>query len=123
MAAQMGGSTTSSHKQMAQERFDNCKGDIAQFHELGGMDSIAVLEKQLPIKICGYVKQGKEYLSAETGFRYLVEKVEYEKGVFMVHYRGRSGSHRGVKFHATVIDFLAVREDGSPAFTPVLDED
>lgn len=119
---QMGG-TASPHTQMAQERFDKCRGDIAQFHELGGMNSIAALEEGLPLRICGYVERNKEYVSAETGLRYVVEKVEYEKGMFVVHYRGRTGAHKGTRFHSSLIDFLAVREDGSPAFSLLPGED
>lgn len=123
MAAQMGGSISSHGRQMAQELFNSCSEDIRRFNELGGMQSIAVLEEELPMKICGYVGRNKEYVSAETGLRYVIEKVECVKGIFTVRYRGRCGAHKGVLFHSSLIDFLSIRKDGSPSFSLLPGED
>lgn len=114
---QMGDSATPGAKQMAQEMYDCCRRDIEHLARFKGAVPAGFIEDGIFEKILGYAKKNRVYVSADTGLHYVVENVRYDKGAFTVSYRGRSGAHKGAVFFLSLIDFLAIRPDGSPAFS------
>lgn len=118
----MGGSA-SANNQMAQEMYDCCRRDIEHLARFRGVVPVGAIEDGLFEKVLAYAKKRRVYVSADTGLQYVVEDVKYEKGAFIVTYRGRSGEHKGILFHLSLIDFLAIRPDGSPAFSLLPEDD